>query len=94
MKPEKIIETLEIAMAEVEWNYPMKYIMAFKAAIEAVKKQAQTYPDNLAIDKFIQYGYCPLCGNFVNIFNNKYVCDYCGQALKWKKLNKNKVTKL
>ena len=38
MKPEKIIETLEMAMAEVEWNYPMKYVVAFKAAIEAVKE--------------------------------------------------------
>lgn len=38
MKSEKIIETLEMAMAEVEWNYPMKYVVAFKAAIEAVKE--------------------------------------------------------
>lgn len=38
MKPDKIIETLEIAMAEVEWNYPMKFVVAFKAAIEAVKE--------------------------------------------------------
>lgn len=40
MKPEKIIETLEIAMAEVEWNYPIKFVVAFKAAIEAVKERS------------------------------------------------------
>lgn len=34
------IETIKIAIAEVEWNYPMNYAAAFDMAIEALEKQA------------------------------------------------------
>ena len=38
MKPEEAIETIKIALAEVEWNYPMDYTVAFETAIEALEK--------------------------------------------------------
>jgi hypothetical protein len=38
MTPQEIIDTLEIARAEVEWEYPMNYAVAFDEAIEIIKK--------------------------------------------------------
>ena len=40
MKPQEAIETIKIAIAEVEWEYPMDYAAAFETAIEALEKQA------------------------------------------------------
>lgn len=37
MNPKEAIKTIEIAMAEVEWEYPMDYQVAFETAIEALK---------------------------------------------------------
>lgn len=52
MTRKELIDTLEIAKAEVEWNYPMnyyvaidqaiKYIQAYESIIAKIKK-AQTY---------------------------------------------------
>lgn len=39
MTNEDAIKTINIAMAEVEWNYPMDYIVAFEMAIDAIEKQ-------------------------------------------------------
>lgn len=39
MTEEEAIKTLEVAKAEVEWNYPMNYAIAMEEAIEALKKQ-------------------------------------------------------
>lgn len=39
MKPQEAIETIKIALAEVEWEYPMDYAVAFETAIEALEKQ-------------------------------------------------------
>ena len=39
MTYEEAIETIKIAIAEVEWNYPMEYSVAFEKAIEALEKQ-------------------------------------------------------
>lgn len=36
------IEVLEVAKAEVEWNYPLNYAINIDLAIEALKKQIQT----------------------------------------------------
>ena len=38
MTAEEAINIIKIAIAEVEWNYPLDYAEAFKAAIEALKK--------------------------------------------------------
>ena len=38
MTNEEAIEIIKIAIAEVEWNYPMDYTVAFETAIEALEK--------------------------------------------------------
>ena len=38
MKPEEAIEIIKVAIAEVEWNYPMDYTVAFEEAIKALVK--------------------------------------------------------
>ena len=40
MKPQEAIRIMKIAIAEVEWEYPMDYAAAFETAIEALEKQA------------------------------------------------------
>ena len=37
MTPEEAIKTIQVAVAEVEWNYPMDYSVAFETAIEALE---------------------------------------------------------
>ena len=52
MTRQEVIDTLEVAKAEVEWNYPMNYYLAIDQAIEYSKtyeniivelEKAQTY---------------------------------------------------
>lgn len=38
MTYEEAIETIKIAIAEVEWEYPMEYAVAFETAIEAMNR--------------------------------------------------------
>lgn len=39
MTPQEAIQTIKIAIAEIEWDYPMDYAIAFEEAIEALEKQ-------------------------------------------------------
>ena len=41
MEPTEAIKTIEIAIAEVEWNYPMDYTVAFEAAVDALEKMKE-----------------------------------------------------
>ena len=41
MTNEDAIKTINIAAAEVEWDYPMDYQLAFEIAIAALEKQAE-----------------------------------------------------
>ena len=75
MKSKEAIETIKVAIAEVEWNYPMDYTIAFETAIEALKKQVPKKPAvNMA-----EYGVCPTCGRSID---TDY-CIYCGQRIDW-----------
>ena len=56
MNLKEVIKTLEIAKAEVEWNYPMDYAVAIDEAIEAVDKQIPKKPK--VIDRWHM---CPRC---------------------------------
>lgn len=38
MTNKQAIETIKMALAEVEWNYPMEYAVAFEKAIKSLKK--------------------------------------------------------
>lgn len=44
MKIEKIIKTIKIAAAEVEWNYPLDYKIALDEAAELLEKQVPKKP--------------------------------------------------
>lgn len=49
---EEAIKTLEVAIAEVEWDYPMEYAVAFDMAIAALRAQQETEnPMPLTLDE-------------------------------------------
>ena len=78
MTLEEAIKTIQVAIAEVEWEYPMNYSIAFETAIEALDKQ---------IAKKVTKSVCPSC-NRIFLFRHSEkrkgdYCDNCGQALDW-----------
>ena len=56
MNLKEVIKTLELAKAEVEWDYPMDYAVAIDEAIKAVEKQIPKKPK--VIDRWRM---CPRC---------------------------------
>ena len=85
MTNKEAIENIKIAIAEVEWNYPMDYAIAFDVAINALEKQIPKKP--LATDEqHIRYSMnyiCPLCGKHFSGTGIASYCYHCGQALDW-----------
>ena len=82
MKIEKIIETIKVAVAEVEWNYPLDYTIALNEAAELLEKQVPKKPF-LETDIETESGYwiwkCPNCGHeWLFMYN---YCSSCGQRL-------------
>ena len=82
MTPEEAIKTIQVAIAEVEWEYPLDYSVAFETAIEALDKQ---------IPKKVTKSACPSC-NRIFLFRHGEkrkgdYCDNCGQALDWSENN-------
>lgn len=73
MTNEEAIKTIEIAIAEVEWNYPMDYAIAFENAISALEKQIPKKPSET--DK----ARCIHCACVVK--RDERFCKNCGQAL-------------
>ena len=81
MKPEEAIEIIKIAIAEVEWNYPMDYAAAFEEAVNVLEKQIPKKPiDNIEREWFE----CPTCGRIIVTYHagKRHHCE-CGQALDW-----------
>ena len=81
MKPEEAIEIIKIAIAEVEWNYPMNYEVAFEEAVNVLEKQIPKKPiDNIEREWFE----CPTCGRIIVTYHagKRHHCE-CGQALDW-----------
>ena len=76
MTLEEAIKTIQVAIAEFEWEYPLDYSVAFETAIEALEKQI---PKKLKDDGWL---YCPICGRDVLMDRFNY-CPDCGQALDW-----------
>lgn len=62
MTNEEAIKTIEVAIAEVEWNYPMNYAVAFEMAIKALKKQEQENPCDVG-----DWLYLPCCGKIIEL---------------------------
>lgn len=76
MTPQETIETIKIAIAEVEWNYPLDYAVAFEEAIKALEKQIPKKP------KYV--GEVPVCSCGMNLSKEEFsYCRYCGQAIDW-----------
>ena len=82
MTAEEAIKTIQIAIAEVEWNYPLDYSIAFETAIEALEKQ---------IPKKVTKSVCPSCKRIFLFRHGEKrkgdYCDNCGQALDWSENN-------
>lgn len=45
MTDAEAIETIKMAIAEVEWEYPMEYATAFETAIEALEYKMRMEDD-------------------------------------------------
>ena len=83
MNLKEVIKTLELAKAEVEWNYPMDYAVAIDEAIEAVGKQIPKKPEPKK-DASGEYYICPVCGVYQETSEgNPPYCINCGQAIGW-----------
>ena len=78
MKAEEAIKTIQVAIAEVEWEYPLDYSEAFGTAIEALEKQ---------VAKKVTKSVCPSCNRIFLFRHGEKIkgdyCDNCGQALDW-----------
>ena len=79
MTAQEAIEIIEIAIAEVEWNYPMNYAIAFEEAIKALEKQILKEP--LYIEGDYDMPLCPNCR--LSVDEKEHHCNCCGQALDW-----------
>ena len=87
MTAEEAIKTIQIAIAEVEWNYPLDYSIAFKTAIKSLDKQIPKKPISEGC-----YYICPCCRGDLGVSDDdifiyelsmpKY-CSNCGCALDW-----------
>ena len=86
MTPEEAIKTIQVAVAEVEWDYPLDYAIAFETAIEALEKQILKKPREAVQSGFF---WCPACSKAIKMriegskINISY-CPFCGQALDWR----------
>ena len=79
MNLREVIKTLEIARAEVEWNYPMDYAVAIDEAIKAIDKQIPKKPEIKG-----EYYVCPVCGVYQETSEgNPPYCINCGQKILW-----------
>ena len=93
MTPEEAIKTIRVAIAEVEWDYPLDYAIAFETAIEALEKQIQKKPRAHTVDvdklkignanwcKGTTVYRCPNCNDFISRIYD--FCYKCGQKIDW-----------
>ena len=94
MTAEEAIKTIQVAIAEVEWEYPLDYSMAFETALNALEKQIPKKPINEEC-----YYICSCCRDDLGVSDDdifiyelsmpKY-CSNCGCVLDWSE-EKNEV---
>ena len=87
MNLKEVIKTLELAKAEVEWNYPMDYAVAIDEAIKAIDKQIPKKPEPKK-DASGEYYVCPICGVYQEYLTDGKppYCVNCGEALDWQEV--------
>lgn len=88
MTPQEAIETIKIAIAEVEWNYDISYAVAFEKAIEALEKLIPKKPTPLVNIYPPNQHECPVCGCGLRVnekWKDKYCCN-CGLFLDWSEI--------
>ena len=94
MTNEEAIKTIEVAIAEVEWNYPMDYAIAFETAISALEKQTPKKPIQANYIVKVNGVYtlldeneftkCPSCTyKDIEVKHGQKYCHICGQAIDW-----------
>lgn len=80
MTDREAIETIKIAIAEVEWEYPVEYAVAFQTAISALEeREARSEGCNICKEM-----------DFVDIWDGDFLlkagypsfCPECGRPLK------------
>ena len=90
MTLEEAIKTIKLAQAQIEWDCPMDYAVAFDMAIEALEKQIPKKPKRidhwrLCPDCYEKYGfsYDYLVGMKQRGHEDVSYCLGCGQAIDW-----------
>ena len=77
MTIQEAIEIIKIAMAEVEWEYPMDYAVAFETAIEALEKQTEYRNRIKSLVDTIEY-VCKRCRETHSDDTQCGLCEYDG----------------
>lgn len=88
MTNQEAIDTIKVALGQVEWDYPMDYAAAFDRSVEALEKQQPFEPVEI-IDDFYPIGdplrtvgwKCGKCGERI-AWDDNY-CPNCGNEVKW-----------
>ena len=92
MTAKEAIKTIQVAIAEDKWEYPLDYSIAFETAIESLEKQI---PKKITHEATLQRcATCPTCKNVLDEFIEFIPgqpkirvtfthCYFCGQALDW-----------
>ena len=73
MTIKEVIETINIAIAEVEWDYPMDYTVAFEEAIKALEKQMHNC-GNCRHAKHSSYNNITYCHNLSRVMLSRNCC--------------------
>jgi len=82
MTSKEAIRIIQVAISEIEWQYPMDYETAFAEAIRALSRQEASEPQR-DYTTTLTVWHCGACGRRLNR-KGKY-CWYCGHAVKWPK---------
>ena len=83
IKIEEAINIIDIAIAEVEWCYPLEYAEAFEIAKNALEKQIGKKPRSVTVNELNirDMGLCPTCKMLLT--TDMQYCDSCGQKIDW-----------
>lgn len=90
MTYEEAKDIILVAIAEVEWNYPLEYAVAFEEAAAALDKQIPEKPVVLNSGGSKHF-FCIVCDKrIVSVIDGQLCagrksrfCPDCGQALDW-----------